>query len=838
MGRYWWLGLAGIGLLIFGRGQNMRDVRCDEGLAPWASKAKPTDVAKSHVEEIAAGRKEYTVNQGGTMDGTNCRGPLGCGMMREGAIEQTWESNRAVRMENVGQTDVVNPWLSNGHNDFRTMDQIVAAAVTPGMSDREKAFALWFQETRQRYHAGGDNQELGDPVKVYNVYGYNTCGNDSISLGGLWKQAGLKVAPARAVGHCISQAFYDGAWHMLDGDMHSVYLMRDNQTVAGEQDIMRDHDLIKRTHCHGILQPDVRSGDEWEASLYVFEGPVTGDRDSRHDTTMNMTLRPGEALTWRWGHLTPIKMHGADKPVYPDTLCNGLWEYRPDFTKEVWRKGAASVDAVRATADGLSAEEGKTGTIVWVMRSPYPFVGGRLTADGAGAKFELSKDNKTWTDVSNGILDFQLPPEWGPWYEYRLRCELPAGAVLKGLDIVNDVQMAPLALPAMVVGPNKFVYTDQTDGERKVRITHEWVERSDAKPPLAAPGAVYPADGGEANGTDFAFQWTPPTDPDGNAITDYLFVLSDRADMRWPLSMSFYKLISRTADKGKAQYTLPYTGLLTPDRQYYWRVQAKNDKGVWGPWSKTWTFTPRGPSYPVEVTVEYDRNGGVGTLHWKPNLVGRTPAKYRVYASDEKGFSVSDKPYAVNIGESKDLTSPFPANFVAETTATELAVLGPGVDLPNANKAFFRVVAVDDQGKQSGPSDYAAAQRPVVYSKPVATAKAGAPYTYQVRVNRSLGDLRMRQVGGKQVTSFFDIEKPKFAIERGPQWLKIDENTGVLSGTPDAAGEAEVSVTVTLEAQARKLDEATLKWGNEKVISDTIEKVGTATQQFTIEVGA
>ena len=59
------------------------------------------------------------------MDGTNCRSPIGVGMMDGPAIEQTWESNRAVRLENVGETDVVNPWLSNGRNSFRTLDEIV-----------------------------------------------------------------------------------------------------------------------------------------------------------------------------------------------------------------------------------------------------------------------------------------------------------------------------------------------------------------------------------------------------------------------------------------------------------------------------------------------------------------------------------------------------------------------------------------------------------------------------------------------------------------------------------------------------------------------------------------
>ena len=44
---------------------------------------------------------------------------MGVGMSDGPALEQTWESNRAVRLENVGRTDVINPWLSNGRNGFR-----------------------------------------------------------------------------------------------------------------------------------------------------------------------------------------------------------------------------------------------------------------------------------------------------------------------------------------------------------------------------------------------------------------------------------------------------------------------------------------------------------------------------------------------------------------------------------------------------------------------------------------------------------------------------------------------------------------------------------------------
>jgi hypothetical protein len=832
-------------------------VAAERALKPWATITEATDVAKSNVQEITQGIQKYTIVQGGTMDGRHCRTPMGCGMAREGAFYQTWESNRSVRMENVGETDVINPWLSNGRNNFRTVAEIANSALAPGMTDAEKAFAIWFQEIQYRHHSGGDNNELGDPVKVFNIYGYNTCGNDSICIGTLLKAVGLKAAPARALGHCISQAFYDNAWHFYDGDMHCVYLLRDNQTVAGEQDIVRDHDLVKRTHSQGILFPDTWWQGQGMPSMYFYVGEVTGERSGKADTTMNLVLRPGEAIVWRWGQATPMKYHGALQtvPTYegvPYIICNGLWEYRPDFTKETWRQGA-QVENVASGPQGLTAENGKTGTIVWTMSSPYVFVGGRIAAEGTGVKFFMSQDGKTWRPTGNNLDQFFSIV--GPaWYRYRLKCQLEAGAQLKKMAIINDLQMAPMALPEMVVGDNVFTYSDQTPGERRVKVTHNWVERSTAKPPTAPSAAVNPPDGGESNGTDIVFQWQAAEVSDGGKVGDYQFELSRRADVKLPLSMDFYKLISRTADasvvrdKGgniasatvKSQYTLALAGLLTPDERYYWHVRAMNDKGVWGPWSKTWSFTARGLAYPTDVTVEYDQAKGVGTLKWRANPAGKRPAKYRVYGSDEKGFTVSDQRFQSTVGVSKQDMAAwnpwFPANFIAETTATELAVLGCEVGLPAANKTYYRVVAVDEQGKRSGPSDYATGPRPSIYSKPEVAAKVGAEYRYQVCANRSLGDLSARMQGNSQVSGYFDIEKPKFALIQGPNWLKIDEATGVLSGTPDAKGKVQVAVTTTIDRQVRKLDEKALVWGNEKVLATTTERVGTATQTFVIDV--
>ena len=552
---------------------------------------------------------------------------------------------------------------------------------------------------------------------------------------------------------------------------------------------------------------------------------------------MNMVLRPGEALTWRWswGRTGAVKYHGSNKPRYPATICNGLWEYQPDFSGDLWKKGAATVEGVNASGGGLTAAEGKTGTVVWAMRTPYVLLGGKLEVEGKGTKFSLSWDGKTWLPVEPN-LDHFFPPNGPAHYEYKLRCELSGDAHLDSLKIVNDLQMALLALPAMSSGPNQFVYTDQTPGDRLVRITHNWVDWNAAAPPSAPNAPIYPPDGGTSNGADILFRWQPAAPHDNQSVTDYQFELSDRPDMLWPISPNFYKLISKTADSGKAQYTLPQGGLLSASRKYYWHVKAKDARGVWGPWSPTWTFTPRGPIAPIQVTLAADSESGVGILRWQPNSEGQKPATYRIYGSDERGFSVYDEPFKATVGASKNVSPKRPGNFVAEVSGTELAVISADLRLPNANRAYYRVVAVDAEGNRSGPTDFVEAPRPIVISQPVTHAKVKSEYRYTLACLRSLGDLRTHVVGGKETMSYWDVESPRFTVEQGPKWLKIDANNGVLSGVPDGPGKFPVVVTASIDHEVRKLDAGSLSWGVEKTLSTSTKRLGVATQKFTIEV--
>ena len=267
-----------------------------------------------------------------------------------------------------------------------------------------------------------------------------------------------------------------------------------------------------------------------------------------------MTLRPGEALVVALGAREPGQVSRARPPRFPERLCNGLWEYRPDFTQPLWRRGATTVEAIRQTrATGSTAEEGKTGIVVWTMRSPYVFVGGRLEVEGTGAKFALSWDGRTWHEIDRD-LDGLFPPDGAR--SLRVLPEVPAHG-RRAAPAAGNRQRPP-------DGPAHA----SRDGRRHEHVhLHRPVDRASggcgsrtsgssgprAGRPTAPSEPVFPPRGGVADGTDVVFQWRPAADPDGDAIADYHFELSDRADMKWPLSMSFAKLISRTADAGQAR---------------------------------------------------------------------------------------------------------------------------------------------------------------------------------------------------------------------------------------------------------------------------------------------
>ncbi len=755
---------------------------------------------QTHTETITASDGTYTIHVGGTLDGVNTRDPVG-----GSPYEQTYEPNRYVRIENVGDTEVVNPWIVvNGKRDWRSLDHILAEILTDDTMDAEKARAIWEFARKHRYHFTCATDEVKDTVKMLNVYGYTLCWDEAYTVSNLWQSAGLKVRRGYPHGHCTTEVYYDGAYHLLDSDEHLLYLLRDNKTIASEADLARDRDLVKRGHAYGVLQHENMDNAEGTAALFFFDGPRTGGRPLIGSHTMDVTLRPGEALLWEWEDRG--KYHGYwDRPKL---LRNGRMQYEPDLS--TFDRWADRSEGWEGTANGLHPEGGEV-TLELTVRSPYAIVGGKVDlALQRGPKDEfrlsVSRNGEDWHPLevpedqhlqTSIDLDGVLRPDAQACYAYTIRLESTATDLLiTKLALETDLQMAPLALPALEMGENEVRYTSESGGQ--VRITHAWEEKEASPAPVPPSSPCFPLNESAVPGTKITFSW-----PAVESATDYLFELSDRADMRYALSPVFEKLVSLTPSKGKTEWTIPFEGLLNPGQIYYWHVRPRSAGGLWGAWSLIWSFTPDAPDVPLDVHIVPDWDDRTLTLNWSPNADGNVPVHYEIHGSDERGFTASREPYSAMIANDERETRP--PNLIATTDQTSVQVGGPSVT--SGNCAFYRVVAVDKDGNRSGPSDFAEAPRPMIVSVPAPTATAGETYAYQIQAITALGELRAERIENQNyVREIREADAPRYLIDEGPYWTSIDEETGVFTACPEPKHLGFHTITVRIQNGQGRFD--------------------------------
>ena len=704
-----------------------------------------------------AGRREtFTIDVGGLLDESNtvtkgpetyCPGPNSS----MPPYEQVFEPNLYVAIENVGDIDVVNPWLvANGQRDWWSVETM-CREIRAGrrLSETEKAMSIWQFVATEAYDSrcgGAWYDDLADPVKLLNVYGFEGCVANAVASRRLAEAMGLTAREVviggmldghgrgRSCSHDIFEAFTDGAWHMLDTDLMVFFLKRDNQAVACAEDLARDLDLLRRSHRNlGLCGRDLAEKEFYFQQLLDRElvypphkGGVWLDRAGKfvhapgeypRPHRMALRLRPGEKLMRYWDNVGKCVVRG--KRLHPDVrYSNGKLAYRPDLRSPIALRGVESTENLvqepRGRCSALHPPRmGKRAEVVWKVESPYAIAGARVGFTGRrrtqedGFEVLLSKDGQDWRSVwaADGHrlnacieLDWYLNPalnDWreerdmgwrrGPCYRYYIKVAMwpGSGADAVGLDAIwfdTDIQCATRSLPSLFCGQNTIAYRDDTRGPREVRVTYGWQEEHSVEPP-GAPEPVFPEPDSHVQCLDFEFRWRRPNGG-GPKTDDYHIQVSRYPDFRWCVCPTFDRYVGRTAYAGKTQWRAQFPNLLNPDETYYWRVRARNTRGVWGEWSDACAFTPHGPRHPIDLAPR--RRGKRPMLVWSANPAGNPPVEYRVYASDEPGgFSVAEDRLIGTTAE--------PAWPVRKRRG------GP--------RMHYRVVAIDGNGVPSTPSD-------------------------------------------------------------------------------------------------------------------------------------
>jgi len=418
--------------------------------------------------------------------------------------------------------------------DASTAETIVRDVCKPGMTDEQKAIALfnWFEQCV--YHRATNTDVRWNLYKSVNVYGGITCGTQGCMMKELCRAAGLEATVVCNKGglHTYYEVKYDGALHGFDTmNRFYAYSREEPRHIVSYAEIIKDPTLataaVKENRaCAGFLY----HGDD---PADYATGRTVCDYDAKNIPDLgNLALVPGESITWYWYNLNkhhPLlsKTKGYEKtgmshscrskadqknpvnfpywePYYyatPDTnpeqairrmYANGVLAFEPNL------KGAELPEGFSQTAGlagpGLRPSGAQAGSAVISLHTPGVLVGGTLTlkaADGAdlqGVEVAVATDGKNFKKVpgatgAEGKVDLSAPlaATWN--YDAAVKLTLPdAKAALKDLKLELVIMQNKFTRPYLLTGINKVrLEAASLDSLAKhpATVTYTWQEGPD-----------------------------------------------------------------------------------------------------------------------------------------------------------------------------------------------------------------------------------------------------------------------------------------------------------------------------------------------------------------------
>ena len=615
--------------------------------------------------ELTEKAEVFEVQMGGYVDESNavtlgpevyCPGPNSS----MPPYDRVFEPNLYVVIENTGETDLVNPWLvANGQRDWWSVEAMAKEAIDGrDLDEEERMMALWQFVVDEVYDSRCGiswYDDVSDPVKLFNAYGFEGCIGYAIATSRLGEAMGVKSREVwvggildghgrgRQCSHTIFEAWANGAWHLLDTDQMVFFLKRDNRTVASVADLARDPELTSRSHRNlGLAGKDLAEKDYYSAQfknrefVYPTNPSAAWTREDgrvQQDTmqlppphTMAMRLRPGEKLVRYWDQVGKTVVRG--RRLHPEVrYSNGKLVYRPDLRNSLALRGLEQqVNVVQESSGRLPAvhpvQEQCVSRMIWKVCLPYPIAGARVglsyrrESREDGLEVLLSLDGKDWRSVwvATGHrasacvdLDWYLNPalfdwrgDWdpgwrvGPRYEYYVQVAMWAGANAGDVGVDKIWFDTDLQCATRSL-PSLFC------GENRIQYRDETEGQRSVRITYGwqEEHCIKPPDVPEpvfpSDGAEL-----DQTDfefcwrrPEGNGseVDDYHVQVSRYPDFRWCVCPAFDRYVSRTAYEGKTCWQPQFAGLLNPGERYYWRVRARNANGVWSDWSRVCGFS-------------------------------------------------------------------------------------------------------------------------------------------------------------------------------------------------------------------------------------------------------
>jgi hypothetical protein len=332
--------------------------------------------------------------------------------------------------------------LSDKVEDVSSLEAWKQSFIKPGMTDDQKALAVWRSAVMFRHQDIPPNEFLDseshvhDPIKIFNVYGYGQCCCASANVEALARYAGLDARAWGIANHSVPEISVDGHWCMFDASLIN-YFKKPDGSIAGVEEVSSDISGFYATH------PDLRNDDAklrkfmvsggwkngptivaggtgydangwlpaathgWYSSMQEFGHPKQNflyEYGSAAGYEVNVQLRPGEKLVRNWSnkglHVNMLDgrapgalegIVGKDQLRYspalgdlaPGRIGNGTLEYNVPLDT-VTQSALEADNLASRTHDSKGPafyvkDADKPGTLVLRMPSSYVYLGGELT---------------------------------------------------------------------------------------------------------------------------------------------------------------------------------------------------------------------------------------------------------------------------------------------------------------------------------------------------------------------------------------------------------------------------------------------------------------------------
>ena len=307
--------------------------------------------------------------------------------------------------------------LSNRVEDVSSLEAWKKSCIKDGMSDAQKALAVWQSVCKFRHqdpppieYITGDGGDVHDPIKTFNVYGYNMCCCEASNICALARCAGLRARGWGIHGHSVPELEYGGAWHLLDASLVCYFPKSDGQ-IAGVEEIIsgigewyklhpeyvNNNNLLYKFMGRGgwkkgpaVLASSSSYDDNgwlpaathgWYSTMQEYDGSGGGaggkafqyEYGYSQGYEVNIQLRPGEKLTRNWGNIgLHVNMDlGVEAPgclteqtgkgqlryssalgdLSNGRIGNGTLEYALPLKDGRFKNGALSVENLACTSD-------------------------------------------------------------------------------------------------------------------------------------------------------------------------------------------------------------------------------------------------------------------------------------------------------------------------------------------------------------------------------------------------------------------------------------------------------------------------------------------------------